>query len=230
VCPLYSCFLNSGAHREQGLEEQSLGEQILEEQILAVFVWRRPRRRVEQGHTMKSVARYGRRRLVGLLIAAAGLSGGMGAMAQDGPSKLGKGDPAAHARALSGRWTGTGVAELSTGHREPFSCVMTYILDPGVTELRQGLRCESPNLKVSSLAVMQIKGADLSGTWEEKLLGVKGQVVGSLSSDGIQATVSGMRRQADVTIQSTSACEQIITVAPKPGELVRGVVAQMKRC
>jgi hypothetical protein len=164
------------------------------------------------------------------LILAIATSTGSLATAQEAISKVGAVNANEALRSLSGRWTGTGVAELTTGHREPFSCVMTYIHDGNDSELRQGLRCESPNLKVSTLAVMQIKGVDLSGTWEEKLMGVKGQVIGTLTGNGIHATVSGMRRQADVTIQSTSACEQIITVAPKPGELVRGVVAQMKRC
>ncbi len=147
------------------------------------------------------------------------------------PVKLGVPDATAPLKALPGRWTGTGVAQLANGHREPFSCVVTYIHDTAKSELRQGVRCESPNIKMSTSAVMQISGTALNGSWEEKLHDAKGKVTGQLTADGIRAAVTHQARAADVQVVALSACEQSVTlVATKPGDMVQAITAQLRKC
>jgi hypothetical protein len=134
---------------------------------------------------------------------------------------------------LPGRWVGSGVAELSNGHREPFNCIVTYIVNPGVNpgqaELKQGFRCESPNVKVSTSTVMQVTGGALAGTWQEKNFEKTGRVSGTMTPDGITATVVHQQRQAQVQI-ATKECDQVIEVTTRPGDTLRSIVAHLKRC
>jgi hypothetical protein len=150
--------------------------------------------------------------------------------AQQAPSMLGASVPANPLSGLLGRWTGTGVAELANGHREPFTCVVTYIHDAAKSELRQGLRCESPNVKMSTSAVMQVSGTALSGVWQEKIYEAKGQVAGALTAEGMAVAVTYQARQAQVQVVANGACEQTISVATKPGDMLRSVTAHLKRC
>jgi hypothetical protein len=155
------------------------------------------------------------------------------APAQEKQAKLGAETvaikPANPLQDLPGRWVGSGVAELSNGHREPFNCIVTYIVNPGQTELKQGFRCESPNLKVSTSTVMQVTGSALAGTWQEKNYEKTGRVSGTMTPDGISATVVHQQRQAQVQI-ATKECDQVIEVTTRPGDVVRSIVAHLKRC
>jgi hypothetical protein len=171
---------------------------------------------------MRKIAFAGR---VAVLAAAVFAAGAVGA--QDAPSKLGAGaGPMEH---LKGRWTGTGIATLSTGRQEPFNCVATYFQEEAGNVLRQNLRCESPNVKVAASAQLRISGEAIAGVWQERQYDADGSIKGKLTSVGFDAVVTHKSRQVEYQLR-TGACEQTVSVQARPGEVLQTITATMKRC
>jgi hypothetical protein len=138
--------------------------------------------------------------------------------------------PTAHPlETLRGRWTGTGIATLSNGRQEPFNCVATYVVAADNSQIRQTMRCESAYFKVSTAADIIVQGNTLSGSWIEKNYETAGQVTGTLQPNGVSAIVTHKSKQARVDV-AAHACDQTVVIAPKPGELVRAINANLKRC
>lgn len=100
------------------------------------------------------------------------------------PARLGGPQVESPLTHLTGRWTGNGVAVLSNGREEPFTCIATYFQNATGTELKQNMRCESPNVQVATAAQMRISGDAITGVWRERNYEQAGQIRGSLRPGG----------------------------------------------
>jgi hypothetical protein len=144
------------------------------------------------------------------------------------PARLGASADTAMSH-LKGRWSGAGVAVMANGREEPFNCIATYFQDTQGTELKQNMRCESPNVQLATAAQMRLDGDTVTGVWQEKNYEQNGRISGRVTPAGVSAIVTHNDKQASVEI-ATAQCEQTVTVTPLPGEMIRTVTARLKRC
>src|SRR5512145_2848611 len=61
---------------------------------------------------------------------------------------------------LNGYWSGTGSVALSNGKTERVKCQVFYKSD-GSGQIRQTMRCASPDYNINALAVLRVKGSQV---------------------------------------------------------------------
>lgn len=115
---------------------------------------------------------------------------------------------------LPGRWSGWGAVKLSNGNSEQVKCVATYFLQNGGDAVQQNLRCASTNYKIDVTAYYILKGAAVSGSWEEKTWAATGEVSGKMNGNGFDLAIKGQNFSAAMAM-TTSNCKQSISIAPR---------------
>jgi hypothetical protein len=115
---------------------------------------------------------------------------------------------------LSGYWSGSGSVTLSNGRTENVKCAVTYKVSEGGGQVRQSMRCASADYSINALAELQIKGGQVSGSWEEKTYSATGQVSGRYTGSTFVLSIEGANFTAAMNV-SVSDCRQSISIAPK---------------
>ena len=100
---------------------------------------------------------------------------------------------------LAGSWSGGGTVRLLNAAPERLRCRADYA-PSGSTQLRFDVTCASDSFKLQVVSDVIRDGQRLSGTWRETGTGVSGQVTGRVGSDHIDAAVSGLGVQAQLTM------------------------------
>jgi hypothetical protein len=97
---------------------------------------------------------------------------------------------------LPGRWIGEGRIGLKEGKTEKVQCRATYFVNPAGNELKQNIRCASASgkIEVKSL-VTASKDGKLSGTWNELMYNLGGEMTGEVTERGLRIVV----RAGDLT-------------------------------
>jgi len=97
---------------------------------------------------------------------------------------------------LPGRWVGEGRIGLKEGKTEKVQCRATYFVNPAGNELKQNIRCASASgkIEVKSL-VTASKDGKLSGTWNELMYNLGGEMTGEVTERGLRIVV----RAGDLT-------------------------------
>ena len=151
----------------------------------------------------------------------------VGAMAQAATPASGEtSDPIA---GLAGRWSGAGTVQWKNGREEPYKCTVTYFLGENATRVKQTLRCHSVDenrLEIATL--MQVKGGEITGTWEEVLSSMKGTVKGRVTQSGYEAFAQNQFFNAAFEIEMANACEQQVTI--RPSREIALIKASLKKC
>jgi hypothetical protein len=122
-------------------------------------------------------------------------------------------------RDLTGYWSGIGSIALSNGKTERVKCSVLYKADGG-TQIRQTMRCASPDYSINSLAELRVKGGQVSGTWEEKTYSAKGDVTGRFGGDSFALSIKGAAFSAVMNV-TLSSCKQSLNITPEGLEVTR---------
>lgn len=96
---------------------------------------------------------------------------------------------------LPGRWVGEGRLGMKDGKTEKVQCRATYFVNETGNELKQNIRCASAGGKVEVKSVVNAKDGKLSGTWNETVYNVGGDMTGEVTERGFRIAV----RSGDLT-------------------------------
>jgi hypothetical protein len=96
---------------------------------------------------------------------------------------------------LPGRWVGDGRIGLKDGKTESVKCRATYFVNPAGDELKQNIRCASASGKIEVKSNVLAKDGKLSGTWNELVYNLGGDMTGEVTQRGFRIIV----RAGDLT-------------------------------
>lgn len=112
---------------------------------------------------------------------------------------------------LPGRWVGEGRLGLKNGNVETVKCRATYFLSDTGAELKQNIRCASASGKVEVKSVVSHNGDTLSGTWNELVYNLGGELTGEVTPRGFRIAVrgSGLTANMDVIVMDVRQIVEI---------------------
>jgi len=128
---------------------------------------------------------------------------------------------------LDGYWTGSGTVVHSEGN-ERVKCAVRYRVGRGGTQIKQTLRCASPDYSINAAAELNVNGSQVEGSWEEKTYSASGQVSGRYTGGSFVLTIKGATFTATMNME-LSACKQSIQIRPK-GLEVRRISMNLAKC
>lgn len=98
---------------------------------------------------------------------------------------------------IQGFWSGEGRLALREGKFETVKCRVTYLQDAaaGQSELKQNVRCATADGKIEVKSVIRESSGSLTGTWEETVYNLKGDLTGKPTGKGFRIEV----RSADLS-------------------------------
>jgi hypothetical protein len=96
---------------------------------------------------------------------------------------------------LPGRWVGEGRIGLKDGKTEAVKCRATYFVNGTGDELKQNIRCASASGKIEVKSLVLAKDGKLSGTWNELVYNLGGDMTGEVTQRGLRIVV----RAGDLT-------------------------------
>lgn len=96
---------------------------------------------------------------------------------------------------LPGRWVGDGRLGLKDGKVETVKCRATYFANATADELKQNIRCASASGKIEVKSTVNAKDGKLSGTWNELVYNLGGEMTGEVTQRGFRIAV----RAGDLT-------------------------------
>ena len=127
---------------------------------------------------------------------------------------------------LAGFWSGNGSVTLASGNTERVKCQVFYKADNN-SQLRQTMRCASADYTINATAELQVKGGQVTGSWEEKTYAAKGEVTGRYSGESFALMIKGASFSATMNV-ALSACKQSINIAPKGLDITKVTIALAK--
>jgi len=103
---------------------------------------------------------------------------------------------------LPGRWVGEGRIGVKDSKPESVKCRATYFVNDKGDELRQNIRCASAGGKVEVKSNVVASGGKLTGTWNELVYNLGGEMTGEVTERGFRIVVRGgdMRANMDVIV------------------------------
>lgn len=111
---------------------------------------------------------------------------------------------------LEGSWRGSGVASPSKGARERISCRATYdVVGPNI---RQSINCAGADYRINVRGRLSIKGATISGSWQESHFNYSGGASGTVRGDTIFLRIRGVNFNGRATMKVSSR-GQTVTVS-----------------
>jgi hypothetical protein len=130
---------------------------------------------------------------------------------------------------LTGYWKGTGSISLGNGKTERVKCSVTYKTGAG-TQIRQTMRCASSDYAINSVADLNIRGGQVSGTWEERTYSAKGDVSGRFAGESFSLKIQGANFTAAMNV-TLASCKQSLSIMPQGLEVTRVAISLAKeRC
>jgi len=117
---------------------------------------------------------------------------------------LGLADDASPFKDLPGRWVGEGRLGLKDGKVESVKCRATYFLSKDANELKQNIRCASASGKIEVKSIVTHKSGVLSGTWNELIYNLGGDLTGTVTPRGFRISVrsSDLAANMDVIVMN----------------------------
>lgn len=96
---------------------------------------------------------------------------------------------------LAGRWIGDGRIGMAEGKVETVKCRATYFVEGAGNQLKQNIRCASAGGKVEVKSEVVAKDGKLTGTWNELVYNLGGDMTGEVTQRGFRIVV----RSGDLT-------------------------------
>jgi hypothetical protein len=129
-----------------------------------------------------------------------------------GPQVSGFADDISPFKDLPGRWVGEGRLGLKEGKAEAVKCRATYFLsDSGLDELKQNIRCASASGKIEVKSIVAHKAGQLSGSWNELIYNLGGDLSGEVTPRGFRISVRGSDLTANMEVILREA-KQIVEI------------------
>jgi hypothetical protein len=101
---------------------------------------------------------------------------------------------------LAGRWTGEGRIGMSEGKVESVKCRATYFVNEVGDGLKQNIRCASAGGKVEVKSDIVAKNGKLSGSWNELVYNLGGDMTGEVTQRGFRIVVRGGELTANMDV------------------------------
>jgi len=101
---------------------------------------------------------------------------------------------------LPGRWIGEGRLGLTDGKIETVKCRATYFLSDDADGLKQNIRCASASGKIEVKSALTHKSGKLSGTWNELIYNLGGELAGEVTPHGFRISVRGSGLTANMEV------------------------------
>jgi len=121
---------------------------------------------------------------------------------------------------LSGYWSGGGTVYLKDRATEKVKCAVIYKVEQGGGQIRQTIRCASADYNINAKAELQVVGAQVTGSWEERTYSTAGQVSGRYTGNGFTLSIEGANFTAAMSL-GVSGCKQTISIQPKDHDVKR---------
>jgi hypothetical protein len=102
-------------------------------------------------------------------------------------------------KGLAGRWVGDGRLGLKDGKTEQVKCRATYFTDKA-DELKQNIRCASASGKIEVKSVVAHNAGKLSGSWNELIYNLGGELGGEVTPRGFRISVRGSGLTANMEV------------------------------
>jgi hypothetical protein len=112
---------------------------------------------------------------------------------------------------LAGRWVGEGRLGVKGNPNEQVKCRVTYVYIRAGDQLRQNIRCASAGGNVEVQSVVSHAAGKLTGTWQELVRDMSGDLVGTVTSRGFKVNVRGDSLTANMDIILVKA-KQVIEI------------------
>jgi hypothetical protein len=94
---------------------------------------------------------------------------------------------------IIGYWSGEGRLAFREGKFENVRCRVTYFADQAAAanlpDLKQTVRCATAGAKIEVKSVIKGSGGALTGTWEETVYNLKGDISGQATERGFRVEV-----------------------------------------
>ena len=101
---------------------------------------------------------------------------------------------------LPGRWVGEGRIGFKEGKTETVKCRATYFVSEDANNLRQNIRCASASGKIEVKSTVQHADGKLTGTWQEQIYNVGGDLTGAVTERGFRIAVKGEGLTANMDV------------------------------
>jgi hypothetical protein len=101
---------------------------------------------------------------------------------------------------LTGRWVGEGRLGVKGNPTEQVKCRVTYVYVQGGDQLKQNIRCASAGGHVEVHSVVSHVAGKLTGTWQELVRNMSGDLAGTVTPRGFKVTVRGESLTANMDI------------------------------
>lgn len=130
---------------------------------------------------------------------------------------------------LAGYWTGNAVMTSISGEPESFKCVVTYLPTSDGSGMKQNLRCKGESLKLEGAMLLQIEGRKVTGSWEDRINSLTGNVQGDVTENGFDVMLGGPFFQARMAVAG-SDCAQQVKVSPRQSSYFVELSAALRKC
>ncbi len=130
---------------------------------------------------------------------------------------------------LSGRWAGNASVVPPSGPSRNFNCVVVYRAAGDGSQLRQVLRCKNQDFKLEAATLLNISGTQVTGSWEDPVNAIGGDVKGVVTPAGFDVDLGGKYFQAKLQV-SGSDCEQQVKLTPVKAEYIKELSANLRKC
>jgi hypothetical protein len=144
------------------------------------------------GNRLKRRAARPRRAGLWLLAAAAALG-----MAASRPAAAADASPL---ESLAGRWVGEGRLGVRGNPTEKVKCRATYVYAQAGDQLKQSIRCASAGGSVEVQSAVAHAAGELTGTWQELVRNLSGDLIGTVTPRGFKVRVRGDSLNANMDI------------------------------
>lgn len=126
-----------------------------------------------------------------------------------------------------GRWTGEGRLGFKDGKFENVTCRVTYITEE-VVKLKQTVRCATSGAKIEVLSTITETAGALSGTWNETVYDLRGDISGKRTDQGFRVEVKSDTLAANMDLILLDPAKQVVEIQFFNSTLL-GLTLQLKK-
>jgi hypothetical protein len=101
---------------------------------------------------------------------------------------------------LAGRWVGEGRLGVRGSPTEKVKCRATYVYAQAGDQLKQSIRCASAGGSVEVQSTVAHAAGKLTGTWQEMVRNLSGDLAGAVTPRGFKVRVRGDSLNANMDI------------------------------
>jgi hypothetical protein len=112
---------------------------------------------------------------------------------------------------LAGRWIGEGRLGVKGNPSEQVKCRVTYAYAQAGDQLKQNIRCASGSGNIEVHSVVFHVAGKLTGTWQELVRNMSGDLTGTVTPRGFKVNVRGEALNANMDIILVNA-KQVIEI------------------